>query len=228
MEIDFVNDVRASFDYLFPEVDLGAQFDIPGWLLLGGLDAYFAIFFAAVPAMCPGDPDCVNPDPRVLELAGIDQVEIPWDAPWEAAYSILLDLWAQITITPDLLERTNGKPFFDNSAIWYTGSDDDAALNAGINRFRSRRPAANYFRRWYEPTGKLRIPMLTLHTPGDGLVLNAQEAVYAQRVAQRGYSDNLVQRTFDRYDHCTFTVGEQVQALLDLATWAETGVKPTP
>jgi hypothetical protein len=179
--------------------------------------------------MCPADwPDCIAPDPRVLELAGIDQVEIPWDAPWEAAYSTLLSLWAQITITPDLLERTNGKPFFDNSTIWYTGSADDAVLNAGVARFQSRPSAFNYLQRWYEPTGKLKIPMVTLHTTGDGLVLNSQEAAYAQRVAQQGYADNLVQRTFDRYDHCTFTVGEQVQALMDLANWVEDGVKPTP
>lgn len=70
--------------------------------------------------------------------------------------------------------------------------------------------------------------MLTLHTTRDGLVLNAQQLVYAQEVAAEGFSDNLVQRTFDRYDHCTFTVGEQVQALMDLANWAENGVKPTP
>ena len=112
--------------------------------------------------------------------------------------------------------------------VTYTGSTDDAALNAGVARFRSHPLATRYLRRWYEPTGKLRVPTLTLHTSRDGLVLAAHELAYAERVAERGYSDNLVQRTFERYGHCTFSVDEQVRALEDLANWVENGVAPTP
>lgn len=229
MELDFVGDVRALFDYYFPGVIPGGQFEIPDSLIMDGGDTYSWLFYVVLPEMCPTDwPLCDAPDARVLELAEIDQVEIPYDQPWEAAYSILLPLWGQITATPDALERTNGKPFFDNSNIWYSGSTADAALNAGVARFRSRRPAVNYFQRWYEPTGKLRIPMLTLHTTRDGLVLITQQDRYAERVAEQGYSDNLVQRTIDRYDHCSFTVDEEVQAFLDLVNWVDNAVEPSP
>ena len=229
MEFDFGNDVRALFDYFFPGEIPGDQFEIPDSLIMDGGDTYFWLFVNVLTVMCPDDwPLCDSPDPRVLELAGVDQVEIPYAADWEAAYSILVDLWAQITSAPDVLERTNGKEYFDNFDLAYTGSSDDEALNAGVARFRSERPGESYLRRWYEPTGKLRLPMLTLHTTRDGLVPITQQDWYAERVAEQGYSDNLVQRTIDRYDHCSFTVDEEVQAFLDLVNWVDNGVEPSP
>lgn len=110
----------------------------------------------------------------------------------------------------------------------YAGSSDDEALNSGVARFQADPPGLSYLARWYEPTGKLRIPMLTLHTTGDGLVPIIQQDWYEQRVAEQGYSNNLVRRTIDRYDHCTFSLDEEVQAFLDLVNWVDNAVEPSP
>jgi pimeloyl-ACP methyl ester carboxylesterase len=75
-------------------------------------------------------------------------------------------------------------------------------------------------------TGKLRIPMLTLHTLGDLFVPFHMEQEYARRVAANGASDMLVQRATRDFGHCTFTAPELVQTFVDLATWVQTGVKP--
>lgn len=228
-EFDFIYHTRVVFDHLFPGLIPGTAMEVPPALMLDGLDTFLYLFFNVLPVMCPVDwPACDDPDPRVLELAGVDQIEIPWNEPWEAAHSILLPLWGQLTSTPDNFVRTNDKEFFDNAYVTYSGSSDDDALNAGVARHSADPAGLAYLRRWYEPSGKLRIPILTLHTTRDGLVLIAQTATLAQKATEAGYSDNLVQRSIDRWDHCSFTADEELEAFLDLVEWVETGVKPLP
>ncbi len=111
-------------------------------------------------------------------------------------------------------------------ATWYSGTAADVAVNAGVERFASTPDAENYLRHWFEPTGRLRIPVLTLHTTRDATVPFAHEAVYAGVVASAGRSGMLLQRSFTRLGHCTFTTAEQMSALEALAEWAATGVKP--
>ena len=126
------------------------------------------------------------------------------------------------------MERTHGHPFFDNTETVYTGSSDDDALNAGVARLAATRDALNELERWYWPTGNLEIPVLTLHNQRDPLVPLLHEELFSEIVADAGRSDLLVQRVVDSFGHCVFSAAEQVQALNDLAEWAETGVKPVP
>jgi hypothetical protein len=75
-------------------------------------------------------------------------------------------------------------------------------------------------------TGDLRIPALTLHTLGDLFVPFHMEQEYARRVADKGWSHNLVQRATRDYGHCAFTPAELVTTFVDLVTWVEAGIKP--
>ena len=50
--------------------------------------------------------------------------------------------------------------------------------------------------------------------------------VYAQRVADNGKSDLLVQRAIRGVSHCEFTPAEFSTAFLDLVAWEQAGVKP--
>ena len=74
--------------------------------------------------------------------------------------------------------------------------------------------------------GDIRIPVLTLHTLGDLFVPFSMEQIYAQRVAEQGASDFLVQRAIRDFGHCAFTPAELVQGFVDLVAWVEYGVKP--
>ena len=38
----------------------------------------------------------------------------------------------------------------------------------------------------------------------------------------------LVQRAVNQFGHCSFTIPEQIGAFLDLVTWVESGLKPSP
>ena len=60
--------------------------------------------------------------------------------------------------------------------------------------------------------GKLSIPMLTLHTTGDGLIIPANEAAYADAVTAASNQDLLRQVFVHRANHCVFTPAEQIAA----------------
>jgi pimeloyl-ACP methyl ester carboxylesterase len=76
-------------------------------------------------------------------------------------------------------------------------------------------------------SGNIKIPVLSLHTVGDLFVPFLMQQVYAQRVAENGKSDLLVQRIIRDISHCGFTTAEQETAFADLVKWVEQGIKPS-
>lgn len=76
--------------------------------------------------------------------------------------------------------------------------------------------------------GRLRLPVLTLHTVGDGLVPDQHERAYAKTVAEAGRSWLLRQAFVDRAGHCSFTPAELVAGFnvvvdrLDNGHWGRT------
>jgi hypothetical protein len=64
-----------------------------------------------------------------------------------------------------------------------------------------------------DPTGRLAVPELDLHTIGDNLAPVANENYYAQQVTAAGDSGLLRQAYTNSYGHCNFSVSEQVAAL---------------
>jgi alpha-beta hydrolase superfamily lysophospholipase len=75
-------------------------------------------------------------------------------------------------------------------------------------------------------TGKLAVPLLTLHTTGDGWVPFSHEQRYRQKTIAAGTDHLLVQRAVRRARHCDFTASERAQAFDDLVAWLETGARP--
>ena len=66
-------------------------------------------------------------------------------------------------------------------------------------------------------------PVLTIHTTGDGLVLNSDEQAY-RSAAQDAKDSQLLRQAFvHRAGHCTFTPAETVAALQALVTRLDTG-----
>ena len=60
--------------------------------------------------------------------------------------------------------------------------------------------------------GQISIPVLTMHTKGDGLVVVQNESAYKSVVAQAGDSAFLRQTFVDRAGHCAFTPAETITA----------------
>jgi hypothetical protein len=75
--------------------------------------------------------------------------------------------------------------------------------------------------------GDLAQPVLTIHTTGDGLVVNEDEGTYRSVVQDAGKSGLLRQDFVSRAGHCSFTAAETIaafQALIhrvDTGTWGD-------
>lgn len=217
LEVDQILHVRTLFDYFYPGVLLEDALHVadaidPLDVMLPALDAMLAD---------------VRPVPGWFEIGLIAGLDLPAD-PALVFDAILWRLWAQGGM--DMLERTKGKSYWGNLDTAYTGSFDDSALNSLVDRYESHARGRAYLRIWYETTGELQVPTLTLHNGIDPLVPFIHQAVYAEKVDANGKLHNLVQRVSqaEQYGHCAFTVEEELEAFLDLVDWVEDGVAPTP
>ncbi len=107
------------------------------------------------------------------------------------------------------------------------GVDEDE-LNRKIRRFapaagaRSRETAPVFA----EPTGRITVPVLTIHATGDAEAPFSLEQAYRRRTLAAGTSQLLVQRAIRWPGHCSFDGTEREQAFDDLVAWIERGVKP--
>ncbi len=136
--------------------------------------------------------------------------------------------WATFTFQDLVHVRLGGRNPFDNSARVYAGSDDDAALNAGVERFTADPEALALLAFDADLTGDLPSPTLTVHALHDPTVFHSAEAVYAETVGAAGRSDLLVQVTTDEADHSKLEDATYVTALDALETWIRTGRRPDP
>lgn len=138
------------------------------------------------------------------------------------------------------LERRAGGPVVQNLTHNYALSAADTAYLAafGVNAdaylaaMNARRDisappfARNYLEHWADYTGKIKKPMLTLHTRTDALVPVSHESAYAATVAAAGRSGLLAQAYTSGNGHCAFTGPQLLTALGALDGWVATGTAP--
>ena len=83
--------------------------------------------------------------------------------------------------------------------------------------------AVRYLARHISFNGQLPVPVLTMHTTGDGLVIPENEQAYASVVRQAGDSRLLRQVFVSRAGHCAFTPAETITAAQTLLNRLATG-----
>ena len=238
LELQFVGDVRALFDYFYPGVLPGDANNVPeGYvptqadvaaLVVPAVTANpLGLFAIASTAQTP-----LAFVPGNVTVAGASQTTL--------VTSLVVALWYQLIGTPDVADRTHGHPPYDNSTVTYTLgtpvvpglapllSNLIAGANAGVERFTSPPDAQNLLAKYYVPTGNLEIPVITVHNLWDYLVPYFHEPAFGQIVQAAGASDMLLQRAVPDYGHCSNTAFRNavVASFQDLVTWVSTGEKP--
>jgi hypothetical protein len=110
----------------------------------------------------------------------------------------------------------------DNRGTMYP----DPAVNGGAIRFTPDQAGRDAFLAGNETTGELQMPLLTMHTTGDGQVPIEQARIYRREVDAAGRSDLIVQRVVRDPGHCGFNDDEWAAGLDALVAWVEHGDKP--
>jgi pimeloyl-ACP methyl ester carboxylesterase len=188
----------------------------------------------------PGWFNPLAPEPA----AGDYQARVANQVSWEGT-----DFAYVFAFRAELEQRAGGNP------SWNTGVDYRKAFAQSTNRMETEAlyqaagldlqadlarindapritadPAAvDYLGRNLSFDGHLgSVPVLTLHTTGDGLVVPANEAAYADVVASTRSLDQLRQVFVHRANHCIFTPAEQIAAFqvlfdrIDRGSWTAT------
>jgi hypothetical protein len=128
----------------------------------------------------------------------------------------------------DIVQRTTGgRNPFDNIGIRYHGSSNDEELNRNVARFVADPAAVATLKADGDLTGKLPIPVVSIHSINDPQVPVEAQAAYRDTVAAAGNSDRLVQAYTDERAHTGQSAPELAATLDAVVQWVEKGTKPT-
>lgn len=124
--------------------------------------------------------------------------------------------------------RTGGKSPFGNIGARYTGSADDAALNAAVLRYAADPQAVATFGADTDPDGRIPVPVLTVHGIGDATAFVEMDDSFLRTMEKAGTAGHLVQ-TFTADDTHSYLSDPAYPTLLAaLSAWAQGGARPTP
>ncbi|MDP9246117.1 MAG: hypothetical protein M3O64_05620 [Chloroflexota bacterium] len=181
-----------------------------------------------------------SPDP--LSVTGDPRSQLERQIEWYRRIVFLVIFQARAIVE----ERAGG------NFSWNTGVDYDTLLARSINveqvwalyaeagldlaadvraladaaRIEADPAAVRYVERHIVYDGALAVPVVTLHTTGDGLCTPDHEQAYGDAVRAAGRANLLRQLWVRRDGHCTFTLAETFTALDVLRSRIDTGVWP--
>jgi hypothetical protein len=209
-QVDYIADFRVVFDYLFagriPEWPVWRQnigAGDPGWVDEDFVAAWHTTFEPRVHAAVLADPG------RTAQLLRVTGAPIdPGDPARSTVQTVTGVLWYHIFGSNDAIEVLGGQAF-NNRSRFYLGSSNDFLLNLRVQRFVNTGDALNTIASFYETSGRLANPVVTLHTTGDEIVPYWHQLFYTAKVSP-WYRH--VPIPVARYGHCNFTRDEVLAA----------------
>ncbi|SDF37206.1 hypothetical protein SAMN05216553_101315 [Lentzea fradiae] len=136
--------------------------------------------------------------------------------------------FATFTFRDIVHHRLDGRNPFSNTGVVYRGSHDDEALNAGVERFAADPAARADLAHDSDLTGKIDIPVLSVHAIGDPTAFVEHESAYRDTVRKAGRWYNLVQTFTTEKTHSALSDSEYAAALRSLEAWEKRGLRATP
>lgn len=135
-------------------------------------------------------------------------------------------VWATMTFQ-DMIGRLNGRNPFSNQGTIYKGSNNDRALNAGIERFAADPVALAELGYDSDLSGLIVAPVLTVHGIYDPIAHVSHEATYRRTIEQAGRGDLLVQTFTNEAEHSRLSVPTYPTLFSAMLDWLETGKRPS-
>jgi alpha-beta hydrolase superfamily lysophospholipase len=216
-------DLRAVYEYYCRNHPRADEPQYPVWMGLPPKSKMKAADLVARVDACTGvrTPPDKRSDTQKRNLANIlNVIHIP-------EKSLVGNMEWSTFLFRDIVRRLGGKSPFTNEHVRYAGSDDDAALNKGVARFAADPGAARRFDNDGKLTGRLPIPVLTMHAIDDPTVFVEQDAHYRAVVDAAGSGDRLVQSWTHESEHSYLSSPEYAAMLEALMDWIDKAEKPT-
>ena len=101
-----------------------------------------------------------------------------------------------------------------------------AQMNARRNIVAAPAPR-NYVEHYATFNGKIKNPVLTMHTIVDPLVTVSNESAYLETVISAGSEEHLFQAYTNGIGHCALTGPQIITAVGAIDNWVRSGIKPT-
>jgi hypothetical protein len=197
------------------------------------------IALAAALGDTPGWFDAASPEPAATDFAARELNQFLWfqqvDFPF--IFSFRAELEFRAGGNPSSNTRINYREQLEHSvdlaevkALYQVAG---LSLNADLEtledatRIQADATAVDYMSQNIIFDGKIHIPVLTMHTSGDGLVAVQNESAYDDVVDEAGRGRLLRQTYVHRAGHCTFTPAETITALATLLARLDTGRWPS-
>ncbi len=226
-QVNYWGDFRVLFDYFFPafKTALGSPIDIS--------PATRAAWGTLVTP--PDVPDPASLQGQIRLALGADpgatsQLMSTSKAPFDSSnQAATIDLTVRglldynIKATNDGHSTLGGQPF-DNTPRWYFGSNNDWLLNLKVARFNADRSAVTAMQA-YQTNGRIKAPLVAMHTTGDPIVPYWHELLYLLKVWGAGKSSQFFTIPIVRYGHCAFTPTEAIFAFA-VMVYKATGTIP--
>jgi pimeloyl-ACP methyl ester carboxylesterase len=199
-QVNTFGDFRVVFDYFFPGVLPPSPVNIPAGLMAGWEAFQIAILNA------------LNASPSATrQLLRVTRAPVDPAVPSTIATTVIGRLWYNVFATNDAIAKLGGQPF-DNRFRVYHGSTNDFRLNLFVQRFAADPRALFEIAAKYQTSGRLRRPLVTLHTTGDEIVPFWHQILYGGKVLASGTLSRYVGLSIARYGHCNFTQAEVLGA----------------
>ncbi len=154
---------------------------------------------------------------RVYQLINCANVPVDITNPVAVGTAVLELLRFNIMLTNDVIEKMKGVPY-NNIGKVYGGSLDDVMLNDSVQRISDPSFArAKNFVRQYETSGRIHVPLVTIHTTGDHVTPFFHQEDYASKILPVS-ADLLYQIYVPGYGHCTINESHILEALMFIGT----------
>lgn len=199
-------------------IALGAAFsDLPGWF------------------------DPLSPEPASTDFARQEANQFLWDqqVDFPFAFALRAELefraggnvsWnAGVDYRKQLAHSANRKEveaLYEEAGLDLNADLDTLNDAMRLTPITANRKSVEYLEQNIIFNGQIRIPVLSLHTTGDGLVVVENESAYRDVVDEAGNQPFLRQKFVSRAGHCTFTPAETVTAVQNLIRRLDAGRWP--
>lgn len=221
---DFRLDLRVVYQYL---CDNHPRPDEPPYALNLGL-----------PAGATLSPSLAS---RVNQCLGLNRPAAERSAEQQARVQTIVDViripetsiqshlnWATNHFQDISANRTGGASPFGNIGVYYTGSADDAALNAGVLRYRADPQAYARFAEDTDPNGRIPVPVLSVRGTDDPTAFVELDSTFLRTMQRAGTDAHLVQTYVDSNQHSYLGDAVYPALMLELLDWVNQGTKPSP